>query len=237
VTKIVTKTGWMFYCAKIRERVNFWQHRKAGANHMERSVETDWKELTAELFRKFTAPPISEGGNTGCKASVEPTRLVGFLPVAQKSRQAITWHPVAGLLFVIVAGGACAGESLVCQQMQRALDARRVDKQPDQFVLPTRSREGRDIEYVDVDLDGDNRPDTLLQSCGSTSYGSCTLFVTLSSGGSFEYTDTPFFVTRLHTKYYALVGESLSEPRSAKRGKRRLVSLTKGGAKLACKHV
>ena len=137
----------------------------------------------------------------------------------------------------IVANDASAEVRSVCQEIQRALDARRISKQPDIFVLKTIAREGNDVEYINVDLDEDKKPDSLIQSCGSRSYGSCTLFVSLSSGGSFDFTDSRFFVTRFHAKYYALIGESLSDQKSVKHGKRKLVLLTKNGVKPICKNI
>jgi hypothetical protein len=121
--------------------------------------------------------------------------------------------------------------------MQKRLDRRDLKSQPDEFVPETVSREGNDFEYIGMDLDGDKKPDKIIQSCGSPGYGSCTLYVTFSSGGGLEFSEEFFFAIYIDHKYYILVGESLSESRLTNRGKRRLYSLAKSGVKLICRGI
>lgn len=90
---------------------------------------------------------------------------------------------------------------------------------------------GRESIFQNVDLDGDGKPDDVMQGCGSPSDGSCTLYVTLSNGGGYEVTEEPFGVIRFRSKYYIIVGDTYPQ----KNTNRRLYSLTGQGAELVCK--
>lgn len=180
---------------------------------------------------------ITQRGAMAYGSAYMPSKIVEAASTRQatKNTPVLTW----GAALVCVASLLCAGVvhakgHPICKEVQSALANRQVGK-PDSFLVQSVPKEGRDLEYVDVDLDTDKKPDRLLQSCGSASEGTCTLYVTLSTGGQFEFTDAPFFVARFDSKYYVLVGESLSEPASMKRGKRQLYRLTADGAALVCK--
>lgn len=180
---------------------------------------------------------ITQRDATSYGSAYMPSKIVGAASTRRAARNtpALTWRAalfcVASLLCASVAH---AKGHPICKEVQRALASRQVGK-PDAFLVQSVPKEGRDLEYVDVDLDTDKKPDRLLQSCGSTSEGTCTLYVSLSTGAQFEFTGAPFLVARFDSQYYVLVGESLSEPASMKRGKRQLYRLTADGAALVCK--
>lgn len=101
----------------------------------------------------------------------------------------------------------------------------------DPFYVDSIEMGGRTYGYQGVDLDGDGKADKIEQSCGSPSDGTCTLYVTLSSGGGYEVEEEIFHVMRFESRYYVLVGH----PSLMKNHTRRMYALSAKGAELICK--
>ncbi len=120
----------------------------------------------------------------------------------------------------------------LCEQVGRALKRERDPSGPKSLFVESVDMGGRSWRYQGVDLDADGKADEVLQGCGSSSDGTCTLDVKLSTGGAYEFSEETFKVIRFRTRHYVVVGDS--SPASHV-GARRLYALTGHGANLICK--
>ncbi|WP_141243719.1 hypothetical protein [Pseudomonas indica] len=125
----------------------------------------------------------------------------------------------------------------VCKDVKRALDERTVQTyctKDDLFCnVDWEPGSGRDKNYLGVDIDKDGKSDLVMQSCGGSGLGLCSLFVDKSGGGGYEFTDEAFFLFKLGDDYYLILGESV-EPEHKKIGMRKLYLLGLDGADLVC---
>lgn len=126
------------------------------------------------------------------------------------------------------------GNQKICADMGNTL--RRISSmQPhsfkDRLHVDSVETGGRSYAYQNVDLDGDGKPDDVKQSCGSPSDGTCTLYVTLSTGGGYEVDEDIFAVIRFRANYYVLVGDTYPKRNTH----RRMYALSGKGAELVCK--
>lgn len=120
----------------------------------------------------------------------------------------------------------------ICRQVAAALERERSQAHPKSLFVNSIEEGGRFWRYQGLDIDRDNKPDELLQSCGSPSEGACTLSITLTKGGGYNLSEETFKVIRFRSRPYAVVGDSFPPDRT---GYRRLYALTERGARLLCK--
>lgn len=118
-----------------------------------------------------------------------------------------------------------------CEQVAKALERDRVPDTSKPLFVETVDVGGRSWRYQHVDLDRDGKADDVVQSCGSPSDGTCTLFVTLSKGGHYEFSEATFKVIRFHSRHYLVVGDSFPPDHA---GSRRLYLLTEHAAQPVC---
>ena len=102
-----------------------------------------------------------------------------------------------------------ASNQKICTEVSDTL--LRISKLPpqhyvDPFYVDSIEISGRTHSYQNVDLDGDGKFDKVEQSCGSPSDGTCTLYVSLSSGGGYELNEEIFHLMRVRSRYFVLVG-------------------------------
>ena len=146
-------------------------------------------------------------------------------------------HPVVvgGLAAVLISCGCtCAAnssieESPTCAQIEKAIRKRPGIPRP--LYVDAVEGEGRELIYLEVDLDGDGVPDNVKRDCGSPTDGTCSLYVRLTKGGRYEFDERPFSLIQFRSKYYVLVGHSSSE----KSTNRRLYMVTARGINRICK--
>ena len=117
----------------------------------------------------------------------------------------------------------------ICARVGRALG--HIPGVPPSLYVDSIEGAGRESIYQGVDVDGDNVADGVTRSCGSPSDGTCGLYVSLSTGGGYEFEEEYFGLIRFRSKYYVLVGDSYPE----KNTRRRLYVLGAQGADLVCK--
>jgi hypothetical protein len=90
--------------------------------------------------------------------------------------------------------------------------------------------EGRESIYQSMDIDGDKVADSVKRDCGSSTYGTCSLYVRLSKGGGYDFEEETFSVIRFRSKYYVVVGNTYPQ----KNTRRRLYILNSQGADQIC---
>jgi len=105
------------------------------------------------------------------------------------------------------------------------------------FEIEYKPFDGGDDLYLNLDIDGDGVEDYVLRSCGASPDSPCTLYVELSRGNKFELEERRFFLIRVRSVPYIVVGESISEPEAKKRGKRRIYQIRKQSIDLICPHL
>lgn len=128
----------------------------------------------------------------------------------------------------------------VCAEVQKLLSSWRGGRAPESvpkdFVVGYQLTDGGDTSYPDIDIDGDGINDQIVRSCGTSLDALCFLFVDLSAGERLELEEGRFFLARVKSSIYVIVGDT-SEPDASKRGKRRVYRITKQGIKLICSHI
>lgn len=130
-----------------------------------------------------------------------------------------------------------SGEHDVCADVKRSLESRSAQMyctEEDVFCnVDWEPGSGRDKNYLGVDIDKDGKPDGVMQSCGGSGLGLCSLFVDKSSGGGYEFTDEAFFLFRMGGEHYLILGESV-DPEYRQAGRRKLYGLNGYGVKFLC---
>lgn len=173
----------------------------------------------------MTSDPESSANSSGPRLTRQPllticVSLVGWLAIgssfAGPQKQQQTQSPT----------------DKMCKQVAEALEHDRSPTGSKPLFVDSIDLGGRTWRYQGIDLDRDNKPDDVIQSCGSPSDGSCTLRVNLSKGGSYEFAEEIFKVIRFRSRYYVVVGDSFPPDRT---GSRRLYALGERSADLVCK--
>lgn len=127
----------------------------------------------------------------------------------------------------------------VCAEVKKLLillrGGRAPENVPKDFLVEYQSTGGSD-SYPNIDIDGDGVPDQIERGCGASLDAGCSLFVDLSTGKRLELEEERFFLARVKSSIYVIVGDG-SEPEVSKRGKRRVYQVTKQDIKLICPHI
>lgn len=159
----------------------------------------------------------------------------------------ITWILSGGLLLSF-AGQALSSDCdkhtnqqpHVCAEVKKLLGLSRGGRAPENvpkdFVVEYQSMGGGDTSYPGIDIDGDGINDQIVRSCGASLDARCYLFVDLSAGKRLELEEGRFFLARVKSSIYVIVGDG-SEPEASKRGERRVYQITKQDIKLICPHI
>jgi hypothetical protein len=121
-----------------------------------------------------------------------------------------------------------------CSRLQRVLDSQPSSSDASMEVS-TVDGGGRSDLYQGIDLDRDGQLDQLERGCGSSSDGSCTLYVATSSGQKYEFDGRPFYVGVFEGRYYIIEGNSF--PRKPRQRDRNIYLLTETLAKRVCKSI
>lgn len=128
----------------------------------------------------------------------------------------------------------------VCGEVQKLLSAwhggRAPKSVPKDFVVGYQLTDGGETSYEDIDIDGDGINDQIIRSCGASLDALCLLSVDLSAGERLELEEGRFFLARVKSSIYVIVGDT-SKPEASKRGKRRAYRITKQKIKLICPHI
>jgi hypothetical protein len=159
-------------------------------------------------------------------------RLKVFL--TQARRMSYVMVCIVALMYVSMTN--VVAQPKICTDIHKILIQRQQGHEPKNFYIEYEDREGRAISYQGLDIDGDKINDSVVRDCGSPSYGSCSLSIKLSTGKQLELEESPFFLGRVKSSVYVIVGES-SEKEKEKRGKRRIYQITKQAIKLICPHI
>lgn len=122
----------------------------------------------------------------------------------------------------------------ICADIHKLLIQRQQGRAPAGFVAESQEQQGGDNIYPKLDIDGDGSNDLVVRSCGASIEALCFLFITLSSGKQLELEEERFILVRIESNIYVIVGESLSQPETAKLGKRRAYQVTDQAIKLIC---
>jgi len=139
-------------------------------------------------------------------------------------------------IFMFTSNSNANQQSQICSEIHRLLILRQQGRAPDDFFVEYLEHGGGGDIYPKLDIDGDGIDDSIVRSCGAGIDGLCFLFVKLSSGKEFELEEEKFFLARVKSNIYVVLGESLSQPEMAKLGKRRAYQITKQTIKLICPH-
>ncbi|KJV05059.1 hypothetical protein [Methylocucumis oryzae] len=127
-------------------------------------------------------------------------------------------------------------QSKVCNDIRKSLIQRQHDgHEPKDFYIEYREQDGGD-SYQGLDIDDDKITDSVVRSCGSGADSLCSLFINFSTGEQLELEEKHFFLARVKSHIYVIVGET-SEKEKDKRGKRRVYQITKQAIKLICSHI
>lgn len=128
----------------------------------------------------------------------------------------------------------------ICVEISKLLalwqGGRAPESVPKNFIIEYQSLDGGDTLYPSLDIDGDAINDHVLRSCGAGKNANCTLLVELSSGERLELEEEHFFLVRVKSAVYVIVGET-SEAEKKKLGKRRFYQITKQAITLLCPHI
>ncbi|QDQ25352.1 DUF1311 domain-containing protein [Chitinimonas arctica] len=191
-------------------------YRKLGSNKQLRTQQRAWLK-TRDACLEVTCLTGVYGQRLAVLQSLAPISAKNGLPVTTKAERSshATTH---------------AGQSDFCNEFSNDLEKTPLGS-TERFVEYA-DGEGRAKIFKDVDIDGDKKNDEVMQDCGSISEGTCTLYIQLSGGRGYEFTDKPFTLIRLRGEYYALVGHTYPEINT---GNRRLFALSSRKASLACK--
>lgn len=135
-----------------------------------------------------------------------------------------------------IASATATAQSKICTDIHKRLIQRQQGHEPADFFVEPIYKDGGDTNYPNLDIDGDKKNDSVIRSCGASIDSSCSLFVNLSTGKQLELEEERFFLTRVKSLIYVVVGET-SEKEMDKRGKRRVYQLTKQAIKLICPHI
>lgn len=161
--------------------------------------------------------------------------------------KSMTWILLGALLFGF-SGQALSSncgkhtnqQPYVCAEVQKLLGlwlgGRAPESVPKDFVVGYQLTDGGDTSYPDIDIDGDGINDQIVRSCGASLDAPCFLFVDLSAGERLELEEGRFFLARVKSSIYVIVGDT-SEPDASKRCKRRVYRITKQDIKLICSHI
>lgn len=127
----------------------------------------------------------------------------------------------------------------VCSTLQKLLALRRGGRSPESvpkdFEVDWKESGGSTL-YPNIDIDGDGINDQVVRSCGASLDSTCLLSVDLSSGKRLELEEARFFLARVRSSIYVIVGDT-SEPDARKLDKRRVYRITKKNIKLICPHI
>jgi hypothetical protein len=148
--------------------------------------------------------------------------------------QTISYAIAIALTFTSIANAAQRPK--ICTDIHKILIQRQKGHEPKDFYIEYEDQGGRATSYQGLDIDGDKINDSVVRGCGSISYGACSLYVKLSTGKQLELEESPFFLGRIKSSIYVIVGET-SEKEKNKRSKRRIYQVTKHAIKLICSHI
>lgn len=147
---------------------------------------------------------------------------------------------VACLFFGLMQASAneekkCADQQFrICSTFQRLLALREAGHAQHNFEVYGEETGGGDTSYSNLDIDGDGLVDKVIRSCGAGLDALCFLFIDLSAGGNLELEERPFFLARLNSSTYVVVGEHLPVKGKPKPNKRSVYKITKENIKLIC---
>lgn len=141
------------------------------------------------------------------------------------------------IAFTFASIANAAQQPKICTDIHKILIQRQQGHEPKDFYIEYEDQGGRSTSYQRLDIDGDKINDSVVRGCGSISDGTCSLYIKLSTGKQLELEESPFFLGRVKSSVYIIVGESLSEKENNKRGKRRIYQVTKQAIKLICSHI
>jgi hypothetical protein len=129
-------------------------------------------------------------------------------------------------------------ETQICEKVKELLKQRRslmlTGKTMENFEIEYRPIGGGDDLYTSIDINGDKIDDRMLRSCGSSANSTCTLYIGLSNGEKLEFEESRFFLARINSALYVVVGESPSKSELALLGKRRIYQITQQSIDLIC---
>ena len=129
----------------------------------------------------------------------------------------------------------------ICTEIRNLLKKRQramlLGRVMENFEIEYQSTGGGGDSYLNLDIDLDGKSDVVERSCGGSIDAPCYLFVDLSGGRELELEEKRFFLVRVRSVPYVVVGESISEPEAKKRGKRRIYQIGKQSIDLICPHL
>ncbi len=141
------------------------------------------------------------------------------------------------IAFTFASIANAAQQPKICIDIHKILIQRQQGYEPKDFYIEYQEKNGLDI-YQGLDIDGDKIADSVEMSCAGSPDSGCFLTVNISSTGKkLELEEERFFLGRVKSSVYIIVGESLSEKEKNKRGKRRIYQVTKQTIKLICSHI
>jgi len=125
----------------------------------------------------------------------------------------------------------------ICKGLQEYLvlwkGGRSPEKLRKEFLIEYQPNYEGDDLYSGLDIDDDGVEDSVVRSCGASLDAVCHLVVDLSSGNRLELEEERFFLARVRSSIYVIVGET-SDLETRKRSKRRIYQITKKEIKLVC---
>jgi hypothetical protein len=140
-------------------------------------------------------------------------------------------------IFLVISNSNANQQPQICSEIHKSLILRQQGRAPEDFVVEFLEHKGGEDIYPKLDIDGDGVDDSVVRGCGAGIDGLCSLYVKLSTGEQFELEDEErFFLVRVKSNIYVVLGESLSQPETAKLGKRRAYQITNQTIKLICPH-
>jgi hypothetical protein len=137
--------------------------------------------------------------------------------------------------FMLTSTANAEQQSKICTDIRKVLIQSQQGHEPKDFFIELHEKNGLDI-YQELDIDNDKIADSVAMSCAGSSNSGCFLTVNLSSGKRLEFEENRFFLARIKSSLYVIVGET-SEKEKDKRGKRKVYQITKNTVKLICSHI
>jgi hypothetical protein len=150
-----------------------------------------------------------------------------------KSLRSVT---IGLFIFLVISNSNANEQPKICSEIHKSLILNQQGRAPTDFVVESLDHGGGDYIYPKLDIDGDGIDDSIVRSCGGGIDALCFIFVDLSTGEQLELEEERFFLVRVKSFIYVVVGET-SENEKTKRGKRRIYQLTKHSIKLICPHI
>jgi|GEM_PF-5310441 len=138
--------------------------------------------------------------------------------------------------FMSASIASATAQSKICTDIHKRLIQRQQGHEPADFFVEPIYEEGGGTNYPNLDIDGDKVNDSVIRSCGAGVDSLCSLLINLSTGEQIELEEKHFFLARVKSLIYVIVGET-SEKEKDKRGKRRIYQITKQAIKLICLHI